>query len=158
MQMTRWLVRRICRAVLDGLRSLLSVADLLRSLRGTGAVTAALILLPLANVEGVAAQRALLSEEGPAGLSLEVPPYPSLDTRMVASRIQHSTILSEETEWLRGGLVGAVGLSLVAIVIGASFDGHRDTGFTTGEFLRAAGYGAAIGFGIGALIGGQFGK
>lgn len=63
-----------------------------------------------------------------------------------------------ESQWLKGGIVGGVTMSLTALVLGALFDGERDSGFTSGEMIRAVLYGGSIGFGIGALIGGQFEK
>jgi hypothetical protein len=63
-----------------------------------------------------------------------------------------------ESHWLKGGIIGGVGLTLGALVLGSLFDGQRDSGFSGGEYFRAALYGGALGFGIGALIGGQFEK
>lgn len=63
-----------------------------------------------------------------------------------------------ESQWLKGGIIGGVTMSLTALVLGAMFDGQRDSGFNSGEMIRAVLYGGSIGFGIGALIGGQFEK
>jgi hypothetical protein len=73
-------------------------------------------------------------------------------------RIVPPVTVARETQWLKGGIIGAVAASLLGLLTVASLDGLSDSGANGGDYLRGAGYGAAFGFTLGALIGGQFEK
>jgi hypothetical protein len=61
-----------------------------------------------------------------------------------------------ETQWLKGGVIGAVILDLLFIPLAIGFDGHSENSSINVPFLVLGT--TAVGFFIGALIGGQFEK
>jgi hypothetical protein len=61
-----------------------------------------------------------------------------------------------ETQWLKGGVIGAVILDLLFIPLAIGFDGLNENSSTNVPMLVLGT--SAIGFFIGALIGGQFEK
>lgn len=61
-----------------------------------------------------------------------------------------------ETQWVKGGAIGAVLLDLMIIPLAISFDGHSENSSINVPILVLGT--TAVGFFIGALIGGQFEK
>ena len=66
----------------------------------------------------------------------------------------------EPTYWREGGLVGAVsiGAFMGYLVHGLCQDSDTTRGSCADELLRGALFGGLVGFGMGALVGGQFPK
>lgn len=63
------------------------------------------------------------------------------------------------TYWLEGAVIGAVGIGLGAALLGHAQCANTDVPHNcTAPTLVTAALGGAVGFGVGALVGGQFRK
>lgn len=64
----------------------------------------------------------------------------------------------DESQWLAGGTAGAVLGGLLGFIVATTVD--RDDGLPSSgsNYVRAVMFSAAIGFSLGAIIGGQFKK
>ena len=85
------------------------------------------------------------------------PPFPTVSALQLANRFPAAE--PHRTYWLEGGLIGGIGLGLFGAYAGHQFCATSDATRHCGGTVVGAGLlGAALGFGAGALIGGQFGK
>ena len=61
-----------------------------------------------------------------------------------------------QTQWLKGGVIGALVVGIPMALLGAELDRHSDSGGGGSYLVSGLVLGGAFGFFVGALIGGQF--
>ena len=86
-------------------------------------------------------------------------PQPLLPYNATLSTSRAGTLIDSvpitPTYWLEGGVIGALGLGILAAI---GFHGLCESRNCAGAVIGGAALGAAVGFPVGALIGGQFPK
>jgi len=81
------------------------------------------------------------------------------DSERARTETPHSLAGIQKTEWLKGGIIGAVIAGLAtAYLAGGLCDSDAGGGCHSSQVVAAAALGAAAGFTIGALIGGSIAK
>lgn len=63
-----------------------------------------------------------------------------------------------QTQWLKGGVIGALVVGIPMALLGAELERYSDSGGGASYFVSGFVFGGAFGFFVGALIGGQFEK
>lgn len=106
----------------------------------------------------------LLLAAGPARGQRLAHPFPTAAPPVVTVRWavadSQQRVTPPPTYWLEGGVIGGFLVGALGASLGGGFCGYNDSpqGSCTDDVVKGAFFGAALGFSIGALIGGQIPK